>query len=80
MEKALAATPGCHRWVDLRWLCAQIDEHDSVPVNDPGWWRTSRSSSPRFKTGRRPTTGEGDYRVEAALLAGCEDGESRSWT
>jgi WD40 repeat protein len=35
MAKVLAATPGCPRWVDLRWLRAQIDEHGSVPVNDP---------------------------------------------
>ncbi|MFF4763736.1 TIR domain-containing protein [Streptomyces sp. NPDC001292] len=35
MQTSLAATPGCPRWVDLRWLRAQIDEHGSVPVNDP---------------------------------------------
>jgi WD40 repeat protein len=35
MERALAATPGCPRWVDLRWLRAQIDEQGSVPVDDP---------------------------------------------
>ncbi|MFF3032035.1 toll/interleukin-1 receptor domain-containing protein [Streptomyces rubiginosohelvolus] len=35
MDKVLAAAPGCPRWVDLRWLRAQIDERGSVPVNDP---------------------------------------------
>ncbi|MGY5074575.1 TIR domain-containing protein [Streptomyces griseus] len=35
MEKVLAAAPGCPRWVDLRWLRAQIDDRGSVPVNDP---------------------------------------------
>ncbi|MFA3877724.1 toll/interleukin-1 receptor domain-containing protein [Streptomyces sp. MMCC 100] len=35
MRRALAATPGAPRWVDLRWLRAQIDERGSVPANDP---------------------------------------------
>lgn len=35
MRKLLAVAPGCPRWVDLRWLRAQIDERGSVPVNDP---------------------------------------------
>ncbi|WP_324785173.1 TIR domain-containing protein [Streptomyces sp. H51] len=35
MERVLAAAPGCPRWVDLRWLRAQIDEDGSVPVDDP---------------------------------------------
>ncbi|MFI2409891.1 hypothetical protein [Streptomyces sp. NPDC018947] len=35
MERALAAAPGAPRWVDLRWLRAQIDERGSVPPNDP---------------------------------------------
>lgn len=35
MRRALDATPGAPRWVDLRWLRAQIDERGSVPANDP---------------------------------------------
>lgn len=35
MRRALAATPGAPRWVDLRWLRTQIGERGSVPSNDP---------------------------------------------
>jgi WD40 repeat protein len=35
IDKALAAVPGCPRWVDLRWLRKQIEDRGSVPSNDP---------------------------------------------
>lgn len=35
MQRVLAATPRAPRWVDLRWLRAQIAERGSVPSNDP---------------------------------------------
>ncbi|MFF2124281.1 TIR domain-containing protein [Streptomyces olivochromogenes] len=34
-ERALAASPGTPRWVDLRWLRAQLEEHGPISVRDP---------------------------------------------
>lgn len=35
LADALAAAPRVPRWVDLRWLSAQLEEHDHVNANDP---------------------------------------------